>query len=54
MNWELASRGDWGPMSHFVDFREYSRNPCSNTPHIGNAFRGIIATYFKSEFEWLS
>ena len=51
---DIVTRGDWGPMSHFLDFREYSRNPCSNTPHIGNAFRGIIATYFKSEFEWLS
>ena len=51
----IACRGDWGPMSQFfLDIREYSRNPCSYTPHLGNAFRSIVATYFRSEFEWLS
>ena len=49
-----VGRGDWGPMSHFLDIREYSRNPCSYSFHIGNAFRGIISIYFKSEFEWFS
>ena len=44
----MICRGDWGPMSHFfIDIREYSPNPCSYTPHIGNAFRGIIATYLR-------
>ena len=34
-----------------LDIREYFRIPCGYTSHIGNAFKSIIATYFKSEFE---